>query len=181
MKNIQLSILLYLLLSVVLTAPFISCGGKNIREFPYKKNLESDTLSVLKSAKQIDRGDTYEFYFKVIKKSECLKVTLSASISTGGIQSREKRLPVYYIIEKGVSVAAFSKERGFVFSQLKKNYDTGWSPKQVVEFCPAPDDPVSSLDQGDICRIRFTSFDNGIYRFLVTIESDGEIEFTVKP
>ncbi len=155
---------------------FCQCKSGSVT-FYNRSSFKGTTGKEIKSRDIIDKDNTYEVYFILEEKEECIKISISSKIYDE-IVGREKLLKTFFVVEKAVDISRFkdSKRKKILFSELGRNFDYSWNREREIVICSSQIDPIKKLNR-DIYRIRFTTFRNKEYNYEINIFLNSKVDF----
>lgn len=151
----------------------VSCALTEKSKIHHKTSVYSGVSGGIKAnTKTIDSPATREIYFILPQPEECIQIGIAAKNLSEDSPYIKKTERIYFIVEKAIDISRFNiKGRQFEFSEISRNFDNSWAPKNNVLICSSGSDPIKKLDSS-VYRIRFTSFTKDMYAFDIRIISD---------
>ncbi len=113
----------------IIFAPLLFfCQSKQgIPDFDIKNTAGKATGDHMRSDAQIDKGNTYEIYFSLKEKEECIKVILISKLLDEAALS-QRIAKSFFIVEKSLDVSKFaeSANKKKIYFELGRNFDSRW-------------------------------------------------------
>ena len=162
---------------------FLQCGSADtMAELTRVTRHTGTSAGAVESAHPIDRGKTYEFYFRLEQPDECLKVSLTAKTVAAGLGGAHRIVISYFAVDKLVDISAFQSVAPgkSVYSEIGRNFDHRWNRERELLVCSSREDPIKKFTPG-LYKIRFTTFSPAPFSFEVTIHSRQAIRFFDRP
>ncbi len=147
--------------------------GDVASRYLFKASLTGTANSYLRAKDRIDREECYQVFFRIRKQEKCIKIALTTLISDRSILNRKIPVNGYFIVEKLIDIRKFHEGYNYTYSELGRNYDSGWKGKGEMTLCSSSRDPIRKLDPG-IYRIRFTVFREEDFRFTFQFFTNAE-------
>lgn len=165
----------------VFLVPLLFCRGTpGTMDFNNRSSLSGKANNKIKADKPIDTGKTYEVFFRLREREECIKIVVS-SFTIDDIQENEVGIKTFFIVEKAVDMSRFrNMEKKELYLEIGRNYDTAWERERDVLICSSGSDPIRQLGKG-LYRIRFTTFYEEGFDYEVDIFSENRVEIKEKP
>ena len=90
-------------------------------------------------------------------------------------------MKIFFLVEKAIDISRFMNANGkkFVLSEIGRNFDYNWKRKKEIIICSSRVDPIKKFDKA-IYRIRFTTFREEDFHFMIKIHSKDKINFLEK-
>jgi len=157
----------------LLLFPLLSCVSSQIT-YSQKDSFSDIMSNAYKSMDSIDGSLTYQVFFSIKKKEQCIKTSVLSDIK----DDTTHPLRTAYIVEKIINVTPFttSKNRKLEYSSLARNYSSNWDISREIRICGNNTDPIKTLSPGWY-RIRFSAFTERAYSTTITIHSNNGIRF----
>ncbi len=131
------------------------------------------------SGEKIDQWKTFEIFFLFKNNEDCIKINITSEMFEE-IENKKKLIKTYFIIEKAIDVSKFNSDSNILYSEISRNYDSNWTAKQEIEICSSDSDPIKRLNKGDLFRIRFTTFRDDNYKYIINIYSKNPVNISEK-
>lgn len=164
-----------LLISIAL----ISCSsGKQIKQYKNRFAYKGDSGKSPVSKDLIDRGKTHETHILLKGESPCIKFSISGLNYPDPFTKKSKSIKTFYAVDRLVSIENFKKKNRFVYSPQLVNFDKNWNSTNETELCGSSDDPIGKIRDGDIYRIRITTFRMDNYTFQIEVSADADFIFS---
>lgn len=166
---------LILALTIVLAAGWLAgCASTGkARIYRFTDTYTGGPNKQTETADRIEREATYAVYFKLLRTEECIRVSMSAQkAGQENIFLQEKALPMFFIVEKAIDIRKLAVPgQQFMFSELGRNYDINFKPKQDVEICSDEAYPIKRLDAA-VYRIRFSALSGEDFELFTSVFSN---------
>ena len=158
-----------------LSAAFVFCkSAPGISDFNIRNSLKGVSADRLTAEDRIDKGKTYQVFFIINEKEECIKVNVNAVYMDETTQS-EVSGKTFFIVEKAVNISSFGDfKKKVLFTELGRNFDFSWNRERDAIICSSESDPIKKLKK-DIYRIRFTVFKDEEFNYEVNVQSENTI------
>lgn len=166
---------IYLLSIILLCAGCISAkkdSASQISVYNYGYTTENST----KSSDSIDNNVTYQIFFTIENKTECITVDIESVYLQKSFPVQKIPKKTYFIVEKEIKLAYQSMKNNLKYIPLGRNFNNDWETFSPVKICTIKNDPLSILDKSRY-RIRFTTFEKLPVYYIITINSDQKIIF----
>lgn len=152
---------------------FLSCASSQIT-YSQKDSFSDIMSNAYKSRDSIDGSLTYQVFFSIKSKEQCIKISLLSDMK----DDTTHPLRTAYIVEKIINVTPFttSKNRKLEYSPLARNYSSNWDISREIRICGNNTDPIKTLSPGWY-RIRFSAFSDRAYSTTIIIHSNNGIRF----
>ncbi|PKL37722.1 MAG: hypothetical protein CVV44_15380 [Spirochaetae bacterium HGW-Spirochaetae-1] len=171
MKSMQ--ILISLLVLSVLTA----CAGAGTRgsgDIMSTLNASSGELSPCPDA--IDRGKTYQVFFRLEKETRCIRVSVIAQFHPDEFTTKMRVAKTYFTVDRMIDISSFNKKRNSLFTEMGRNFTGTWDQQRDATVCASITDPLQKLDSQSTYRIRIATFEKDNYQFQVIIHADEKVQ-----
>lgn len=168
---------------IFLTAMLNSCTTSQ-KAGAYKNlhNIAGTASSLITSNDSIDRGPTYQIFFKLKETIPCIELSISSRELSDSIAPSYYALKTYFILDRLIDISAFNiKNEQYEYTQLGKNFNSTWEYKREITVCTKGDYPLHKIDNNSLYRLRFTTFTRGQFEYTITIKSNTEIIEIRKP
>ena len=169
-------------LSLLLILSLTQCNSFKNKIFPNINKYQRSSKNGLNSKEKIDKEKSYEVYFMLTKKEDCLKFQIISKIVNLSINSLStKIMPTFFIVERAININGFKgiKDKKIVFSEIGRNFDAIWKWKNEIVICSSKKDPLKKLHIG-LYRIRFSIFNKNNFDYEITVFSNNKISFLDK-
>lgn len=168
-----------LLISVTI---ILSCATGPKKTFRFTQNVQGPVEKFHTSKDLIDREKTAEIFFRLEKPVDRIHVAVKAVEKMDDFNDELAPCKTFFIVEKAIDVTRFqSSGTARVYTELARNYTTSWEREQEIDVLSIPDDPILTLEEKSLYRIRFTVFTAGSCTFDVSISSDCQVIFLDSP
>lgn len=147
-----------------------------------KKNAEIQTVftygnsteNSVKSADSIDNHPTYQVFFNIEQKTECITINIESVYLQKSFPIQKIPKKTFFIVEKEIILAHRSLKNSTKYIPLGRNFNNEWEIYSPVKICSIKNDPLSQLDNSRY-RIRLTTFEKLPVYYVITINSDRKI------
>ncbi len=146
--------------------------GSKVSVYNYGNTSEAST----KSADLIDNNTTYQVFFTIENKAECITIDIESVYLQKSFPIQKIPKKTYFIVEKELKLAYQSTRNNLKYVPLGRNFNNDWETFTPVKICTIKNDPLSTLDNSRY-RIRFTTFEKLPVYYIITINSDQKIIF----
>jgi hypothetical protein len=136
----------------------------------------NSTENSLKSAESIDNHATYQVFFSIENKTECITIDIESVYLQKSFPIQKIPKKTYFIVEKEISLDHKSLKNNIRYIPLGRNFNNEWEIYSPVKICSIKNDPLSQLDNSKY-RIRLTTFEKLPVYYVITINSDRKIFF----
>jgi hypothetical protein len=145
-------------------------SAPGVNEFNNRNFLKGITSRKIEIEEKIDTGKTYEVFFTISEKEECIKINVNAVYMDETTQN-EASAKTFFIVEKALDISRFGdSKKKVLFAELGRNFDFSWNRERDVLICSSDSDPIKKLKK-DIYRIRFTAFRDQDFNYEVNVFS----------
>jgi hypothetical protein len=170
------------LLCALLALSMPGCTG-NIRNKSYRNN-KTAIVAADKSARtndSIEKNATYASYFRLSKDVDTIKIGVILEY-VSDILGTKKTRNVYFIVEKVIDMTKLKNPRlTSLHAELGRNFDNDWNRDADITLVSDREQPFKTLDAGSLYRVRYTTFAEENYTFIVTVKADCDITFVEAP
>ncbi len=125
----------------------------------------------------MDGQKTFEVYFRIGKKVDCIEVTVLTHIPVDDFTDRHKVIRTYFMVERLIRIQSLPGAEKVESTIMAQNYDVQWDTSRTVDICTKEETPLQRLHPSHLYRIRFTPFHEGSFTTIITVKSDCEIHF----
>jgi len=129
-----------------------------------------------KSDERIDRNTTYQVFFSLKQKTECISIEIESVYLQKSFPVQKIPKKTYFIIEKEIILSHKSLKNNVKYAPLGRNFNNDWAIYSPVKICTMKNAPLSLLGTSRY-RIRFTTFEKLPVYFVITIKSDQPVIF----
>ena len=161
----------------------LSCATGSQKKFAFTENRQGPQENFHPSKDLIDREKTAEIFFKLEKPVDRIHITVRAMEKMDDFNTELAPCKTFFIVEKAVDIRRFqsTKGTGTVYTELGRNFSSSWEREQDIEIVSRTDDPILSLEEKSLYRVRFTVFTQGPCTFDVSISADCHVLFPDTP
>lgn len=146
------------------------------------KTIPGAATSRMTSNDAIDRGPTYEIFFKLKESTPCIEISISSRYLSDSIAPSYYALKTYFILDRIIDISAFNiKNQKYEYTPLGKNFNAIWEYKREITVCTIGTDPLQKIDSESLYRLRFSTFSKYNFEYTILIKSDTEIIEIQKP
>jgi hypothetical protein len=150
--------------------------SKKPREYKTVVSQKITDSEARPSADPIDKYRSYEIFFRLDKKVDTVKVSVTAQRSVVPYSRQKKSVNVFFLVEKMVDLSKFRRtKRKYIFSEMGRNYDEQWTVSREITIESRIDDPLINLDKTSLYRIRYTAFYQDPHEFNIAVHADCKI------
>lgn len=128
----------------------------------------------IKSSDSIDNHTTYQVFFTIEQKTECISINIESVYLQKNFPIQKIPKKTFFIVEKEVILAHKSLKNRPEYIPLGRNFNNEWEIYSPVKICSIKNDPLSQLDKSRY-RIRLTTFEKLPVYYVITINSDRKI------
>jgi len=158
-------------LLVVLSACTIDKKNTAVQTvFTYGNSTENS----IKSAESIDNNPTYQVFFNIEQKAECITVDIESVYLQKSFPIQKIPKKTFFIIEKEIILTHKTLKNKSKYIPIGRNFNNEWEIFSPVKICSIKNDPLSQLDNSRY-RIRLTTFEKLPVYYIITINSDQNI------
>jgi len=136
----------------------------------------NSTESSIKSEEKIDSYETYEVFFLIEKKTECISIDIESVYLQKSFPIQKIPKKTFFIVEKEILLEHKNSKNGIKYIPIGRNFNNEWEIYSPVKICSIKNDPLSQLDSSKY-RLRFTSFEKLPVYYVITINSEQKIIF----
>ena len=173
-KTVKIHIIVFLLL---LSGCVTDKKDTELKQTVY--TYGSSTETGLKSSDSIDNNVTYQVFFTMDGKAECITVDIESVYLQKSFPIQKIPKKTFFIVEKELKLNYASMKNSYKYIPLGRNFNNEWETFSPVKICTIKNDPLSILDNSRY-RIRFTTFEKLPVYYVITINSDRQIVISEK-
>ena len=170
------------LLSAMLAFSLPGCT-ENIKNKTYRHS-EVSTVSAgqgVRTNDRIEKNATYVSYFRLARDVDMINVSVMVEYVTDILGTKKTR-KVYFIVEKVIDLAKLKNPRlTSLHTELGRNFDNNWNRDENITLVSNRELPFKTLDAGSLYRVRYTTFAEENYSFIVTVKADCDVTFVEAP
>jgi len=134
----------------------------------------NSTENSIKSKDSIDNYATYEVFFLIEQKTECITIDIESVYLQKSFPIQKIPKKTFFIVEKEILLDHVRLKNGARYVPLGRNFNNEWETYSPVKICSIKNDPLSQLDSSRY-RIRLTTFEKLPVYYVITINSDRKI------
>lgn len=156
---------------------FLACCVSNSRDTAPAQTVYtygSSTENSIKSDDRIDNNTTYQVFFTIEKKTECISIDVESVYLQKSFPVQKIPKKTFFIVEKEITLSYKTLKNSIKYVPLGRNFNNEWEIFAPVKICAIKNDPLSQLDTSRY-RIRFTTFEKLPVYYVITINSEQRI------
>jgi hypothetical protein len=130
---------------------------------------------------RIDKYATYASFFRLGKNVDSITISVTAE-NVADILGTKKTRKAYFIVEKVIDMTRLKNPNlKHLHAELGRNYNNDWNREMEITLVSTGDEPFKTLDAGSLYRVRYTTFADENFTFIVTIKADCAVTFVEAP
>lgn len=134
----------------------------------------NSTENSIKSNISIDNQATYQVFFTIEEKTECISIDIESVYLQKSFPIQKIPKKTFFIVEKEILLSYKSLKNSVRYIPLGRNFNNEWEIYSPVKICSIKNDPLSQLDKSRY-RIRLTTFEKLPVYYVITVNSDHKI------